>query len=188
MTFSGSKPAAIRSTSESSAGTSNSRSSGRTTSNNHGHTDSEGSTTSESEVDIPIFFPVPFEELSSIQYFSLEEQLTELTAALKEQFPRHCFIKIHGQKTQPMLVPFVGDIRSFRESSENLDWYRQSQMQRQNALPIAEVDRLLEMQETALIHTTSQAPSPACEQERAPIVITKKRAHETPIWNRGARS
>ena len=30
-------------------------------------------------VDIPIFFPVPFQELSSVQYFTLEEQLTQLT-------------------------------------------------------------------------------------------------------------
>ncbi len=55
--------------------------------------------------DVPIFIPVPFQELSYVQYFSLEEQLHEMAAALKEQFPRHCFIKIQG--TQPLLVPMV---------------------------------------------------------------------------------
>ena len=63
-------------------------------------TESEGS--GEGEADVPIFIPVPFRELSSLQYYNLEEQLTEITAALKEQYGRHCFIKIHDQKTQPL--------------------------------------------------------------------------------------
>jgi len=63
--------------------------------------------TSESESDVPIMLPVPFQELSSVQYMSTEEQLLELTAALKEQFGRHCFIKIHHRETQPLRVPFI---------------------------------------------------------------------------------
>jgi hypothetical protein len=38
------------------------------------------------EADVPIMLPVPFQELSSLQFFSNDDQLTELTAALKEQF------------------------------------------------------------------------------------------------------
>jgi hypothetical protein len=52
------------------------------------NSDSQSWSDSESETDIPIFFPVPFEELSSVQYYPLDEQLTELTAALKEQYQR----------------------------------------------------------------------------------------------------
>src|SRR5262249_35585934 len=36
--------------------------------------------------DIPILLPVPFQELSSLQFYTPEEQLLELTAALKNQF------------------------------------------------------------------------------------------------------
>lgn len=120
-------------------------------SSSSGSSESESWNDSEGEADIPIFFPVPFQELSSVQYYSLEEQLTELTAALKEQFPRHCFIKIQGQQTQPLLVPFVSGVNSFRDSTENLNWYCSWQLDKHQALPIPEIDRLLEQQETALL-------------------------------------
>lgn len=40
---------------------------------------------------IPIFFPVPFKELSSVQYYSVDEQLTQLTAALNKPVPAALF-------------------------------------------------------------------------------------------------
>ncbi len=109
---------------------------------------SESYATSESEVDIPIFVPVPFQELSSVTFYSPEEQLIELTAGLKEQYPRHCFIKIHHQKTQPMLVPFV-NMPPTRE--ENKQWYINEQFREQGALDSAAVDDLLKAQEAALL-------------------------------------
>ena len=98
-------------------------SSGSTNSNSSGYSDSESYSSSESEADIPIFFPTPFEELSSVQYYSLDEQLTELTAALKQQFQRHCFIQIRQQETQPMLVPFVEPVTTFTYNRNMLDFY-----------------------------------------------------------------
>ncbi len=95
---------------------------------------------SEGEADVPIFVPVPFKELSSVQYFSLEEQLTQLTAALKEQFPRHCFIKVHEQATQPMLVPFV---RRQYTSAKNFRWYEEKVLARIRARRAADVDHEL---------------------------------------------
>lgn len=103
---------------------------------------------SDSVADIPIFVPVPFQELSTVQYYSLEEQLVELTGALKEQYGRHCFIKIQQQKTQPLLVPMV---HSYYTTQENIDWYLAKQFSRQNALLPADVDLLLAGQEQALI-------------------------------------
>ena len=89
----------------------------------------------ESEADIPIFVPVPFQELSSIQHYTPEEQLLEFTAALKEQFPRHCFIKIHQKDTQPMLVPFV---KRFYTAAKNLAWYEERLLKAARALaPVA---------------------------------------------------
>ena len=76
-------------------------SSGSTSSTSSGFSDSDSYSTSESEADIPIFFPVPFQELSTVQYYTVEEQLTELAAALKLQFQRHCFIQIRQQKPSP---------------------------------------------------------------------------------------
>lgn len=92
---------------------------------------------SEGEADVPIFIPVPFKELSSVQYFSLDEQLTQLTAALKEQYPRHCFIKVHEQETQPMLVPFV---RRYYTSLSNRRWYVEKIFKTMRAQRAAEVD------------------------------------------------
>jgi len=120
---------------------------------------------SDSVADIPIFVPVPFQELSSVQYYSLEEQLVELTAALKEQYGRHCFIKIQQQKTQPMLVPIV---QSYFTSQANRDWYIAKQFSRQDALPPADIDRLLEGQEQALI----DAAAPPTDE---PIAVPQRK-------------
>ena len=174
-----------------SAGSAMSQTSSSSSSWSDSLSDSESFGESESAADIPIFFPVPFEEMSNLQYYSLEEQLTELTAALKEQFPRHCFIKIHGQKTQPMLVPFVGDIRSFRESDENLNWYRKWQLDRNGALSTIEVDRLLEERETALLQETAEANTESCQLLVQPAQLSfihpkRKPKHQGVIWNRAA--
>ena len=105
---------------------------GSSTSNAHGVT--------EGEADIPTIVPVPFRELSSLQTVSLDEQLWEFTAALKEQFTRHAFVKIHDQKTQPMLVPFV---KRFYSKPGNREWYIKKLYDRQNALTVDEVDRVI---------------------------------------------
>jgi TraM recognition site of TraD and TraG/Helicase HerA, central domain len=162
--------------------------SGSTSANSSGYSDSESYATSESEADIPIFFPVPFQELSSIQFHSMDEQLTELTAALKVQFQRHCFIQIRQQETQPMLVPFVEPVTTFIYNRENLDWYIQRQHNRQQALPATEIDRLLEEQETALLHEASLTSAISCTEvsEPAPIDagISRPVDPHAPIWNR----
>ena len=139
-------------------------------------------TTGESVADIPIFFPVPFEELSSVQYYTIEEQLLELTAALKEQFERHCFIKIHEEDTQPMLVPFV---KSQYTPPSSRTWYLNRLLKKEGALPAAEVDALIEANETALVkevhhHAETNRKTQASEEAAAigsddrPFRIRKK--------------
>jgi len=114
-----------------------------------GHSESFGDAfgETESEADVPILLPVPFEELSSVQYYSPEEQLLELTAALKEQYPRHCFIKVSGQVTQPLLVPFVGPRYT---PTANRQWYEGKLAIEQQALSGDEVDTLIATQEREL--------------------------------------
>jgi hypothetical protein len=109
--------------------------------------DSSAESESESEADIPVFVPVPFKELSSVQHYTPEEQILQFAAALKHQFQRHCFIKIHQKETQPMLVPFVED---FQTPPHNVEWYVDKLFAAQKALPAAEVDKLLKERDTAL--------------------------------------
>jgi Helicase HerA, central domain/TraM recognition site of TraD and TraG len=131
----------------SSMGTSTSRSSGDSYTSSSGSSGSDSWSDSESEADIPILIPVPFQELSSVQYYTLEEQLMELTAALKEQFPRHCFIKIRDEETQPLLVPLVEQKYTSKTSQQ---WYAQRLLQQHDALPAEHVDALLKEQELKL--------------------------------------
>lgn len=116
-----------------------SESSGTSSSSMQGHhsneTDFDGE--SESESDVPILLPVPFKELSSIQYFPVEEQLLQLTAALKEQFGRHCFIKIHHRQTQPLRVPLV---LSPYTSAKSLGWYTTRLLEKGGAVAALTVD------------------------------------------------
>lgn len=144
-----------------------------------GSSNSESYGDSESVADIPVFVPVPFQELSSIQYYSLEEQLTELTAALKEQYARHCFIKVPGEDTEPMLVPKVEQRYT---AEKNIRWYEDKLLFKNNALPAAEVDRLIAAQETALLQAagqiidiTPEEHQPEAEQPEPPAAGSKSK-------------
>lgn len=154
-------------------GTSESSSSGFSSMSSSGYSDSESWGDSESEADIPIFFPVPFQELSSVQYHSLDEQLTQMAASLKKQFQRHCFIQIRQQETQPLLVPFVEPVTTFLYNRNNLERYIQLQHTHQKALPAQEVDRLLDAQETALLQLAAGATTTGTviDAEFEPVLV-----------------
>ncbi len=120
-----------------------------------GHSTSASFSDMDGVADIPIFFPVPFKELSSVEHYTIDEQLWELTAALKEQFERHCFIKIRQQPTQPMLVPFV---KSFYTTKKNLDWYQDKLLSEQDALSADQIDLLIDQRDQALLKEASTEP------------------------------
>jgi hypothetical protein len=165
-------------------GRSTSDSSGSSSMSSSGSSNSDSYGDSESVADIPVFVPVPFQELSSVQYYSLDEQLTELTAALKEQYARHCFIKIPGEDTEPMLVPKV---EQFYTAEKNIRWYEDKLLAKNNALSAAEVDNLIAAQETALlkaaqgpvINVTATAEEPEPAESQGP---------DQPLWTRTSRS
>ena len=148
-------------------GTSSMRSSGSSGSDSYGD--------SESVADIPVFVPVPFSELSSLQYYTMEEQLTELTAALMEQYARHCFIKIQTDEAEPMLVPKVEQLYT---SEKSLRLYEDKLLTKNNALPAAEVDQLIEQQETALLNAIAAKAQPALEAPPLTIDVEPKPAEE----------
>ncbi len=132
----------------------------------------------ESVADIPILLPVPFEELSSVQYCTPEEQLIEVTAALKEQFPRHCFIKIGAEPTQPMLVPFV---KKEYTSPENRQWYEQRVAKKQNALSAQDVDEIISAQEQNLLNNATFSASAEVEVvKRSSKRVKRKNSLHTP--------
>jgi hypothetical protein len=122
------------------------------------------------EADVPIMLPVPFQELSSVQFYSPEEQLQELTAALKEQFGRHCFIKIHQQKTQPMRVPFV---KACEPRPGSLDWYLGEVFKNSNAIPAGVIDDELRRQQLNL----EQSP------KKSKAVVSSEDQEQGPDWS-----
>lgn len=168
-------------------GSSTGRSSADSSSSSSGYSSSESDTFSESEADIPIFIPVPFQELSSMQYYTHEEQLTELTAALKEQYPRHCFIKIQNEKTQAMLVPRV---ESYYTSPQNIHWYKDKRLAEYQALSAAETDRLIAEQETALLKAARAAQPttidvmPVTDAASGDPIPAQPSTPQSPLWTR----
>jgi len=116
------------------------------------------------EADVPIILPVPFTELSSVQFFTPEEQLLQLTAALKEQFGRHCFIKILDQKTQPMAVPFVD---TFLPRSENIEWYQDFLHKKAQATPADSVDQEIAAEHESLTKSATTSNNSQAKAETA---------------------
>jgi TraM recognition site of TraD and TraG/Type IV secretion-system coupling protein DNA-binding domain len=146
-------------------------------------TDGVSDTESESVADIPIFVPVPFQELSSVQFMPIETQLHLMTAALKEQFPRHCFIKIQQHDTEPLLVPNVEDVSVSRT---NRQWWINKSLSLASALAPEAVDGLLNEQETALLQSAGpevHSPPVAIPAEgiwtrqQSPLAASPKKIH-----------
>jgi hypothetical protein len=125
--------------------------------------------TSETEgvADIPIFVPVPFQELSSIQYYTPDEQLLELTQALKLNLQRHCFIQLPDQETQPLLVPFV---KNYYVSSKTRDNYIKVKTAELNAITPEEADRQIRQ----AVENLLQLKSPTGKNEIKAKSDTKK--------------
>jgi len=66
-------------------------------------------TQQESVADIPVLYPVPYKEVSSIETYSLEEMLWELSDRLIEQYQRHFFIRRPDKTTVAAITPHVSD-------------------------------------------------------------------------------
>jgi hypothetical protein len=136
---------------------------------------------SEGESVVPVFVPIPLQELGSEAEWSREEKVSKVAEMLKYQQERHCFIKIHNQKTQPMLVPFV---KSYYTSEANKQWYTEKLLTKHGALPSNEVDRLIESQENVLLKTATLAQ----EQNDSDPPLKKKGRATAPPKVKGGRS
>lgn len=67
------------------------------------------SSSGESVADVPILMPEPFHEVSQRAVFSRDDQIWRWSDRLMEQYQRHCYVKLPGEATVPLLVPFVQD-------------------------------------------------------------------------------
>jgi hypothetical protein len=141
---------------------------------------SESWSESEGVADIPVFVPVPYQELSSVQYYTPEEQLLELTQALKLQQQRHCFIQLPNQETQPVLVPLVED---FYVSKTNFDWYVQKLADKAGAISPEEASRQISQAQQDLLQLKSNEPEPVVE---APRTVPDDTPQPTPPVKKGA--
>ncbi len=112
-----------------------------TTSASQGESTFEAESWNEGEADIPIYHPVPFTEVSSIETYSLEEQKNRLADRLKEQYQRHYFIKRPGQQTIAAVTPFVKD---FPISPRRQEAYILDHLIKPYALSVPDIDRQLE--------------------------------------------
>lgn len=126
---------------------------------------------SEGVADIPVFVPVPYQELSSIQYYTPEEQLLELTQALKLQMQRHCFIQLPNQETQPLLVPIV---KTPYLSEKNLIRYVEIIAEKNQALTMDEADREILQDGLNLLQLENTPPDASREIPSEPAKPTQK--------------
>jgi len=151
------------------------------------HSTSQSHAETEGETVVPVWVPMPIQELGSEAEASRETKLSRVAQLLKEQMQQHCFIKLGTEITQPLLVPFVKD---YGLSEQTLLEYQREVYKQQGALPAADVDRLLETSHRKFLAAASQTidVSPRDEfgtSQALPQKATRKEtSEERQIWNR----
>ena len=131
---------------------------------------------------MPVWVPIPIQELGSEAEWSREEKVSKVAEMLKHQQERHCFIKLDTENTQPLKIPFV---RDYSQSSEYLLEYEKAVYQTQGAIAGPEVDNLLTQNEDRFLAVASDRKlldrsSNVMAGGLAPVTQSKKLiAHKT---------
>lgn len=144
---------------------------------------------SEGETTVPVWVPIPIQELGSEAEWSRDEKVSKVAEMLKCQQQRHCYIKLDNEKTQPLKIPFVKD---YSHPEENLLEYEQAVYREQGALPANQVDQLIAENEQKFLITAQEALGlhPAVdievrevieevEQSKKPTSQTRRRSKPT---------
>jgi hypothetical protein len=98
---------------------------------------------------VPVWVPIPKQELMSETEWTVEEKRLKIAQMLKYQAERHCYINFDEPGgTQPLCVPFVD---APAVSALRFGQYEELVCKKQEALPAAEVDRLLGESEAQFI-------------------------------------
>ena len=95
---------------------------------------------SQGESEVPVWVPIPVQELTTEAEWSREEKVSKVAEMLKYQQERHCFIKLDTEPTQPLKVPFV---REYFHSDSDLLEYERAVYDEQQAVSAANADLLL---------------------------------------------
>src|ERR671931_1555117 len=149
--------------------TSEARSSSDSRSASQSSASSEASSESESEV--PILIPVFGEELSSVQFRSIEEQQFRAKQRIMFQPDRHATVRVRGMREPVGII--TPDVKSGRVSSEALEAYRREQLAKWPfSLSYEAYRRLAERKKTLEIAAPAREPEPASYKRR----IAKPRA------------
>jgi hypothetical protein len=128
---------------------------------------------------VPVWVPIPVQELGSESEWSREEKVSKVAEMLKFQMRQHCFIKLDEELTQPMKIPFV---KTYPLSQESLLEYEQAIYNRQGAIPAEEVDRLLEENKSRFLSAAGVIDiTPASEPQLE--TITSERSKKSPRKN-----
>jgi hypothetical protein len=145
----------------------------RSESSARGGSTTETQSQSSGESIVPVWVPIPIQELGSEAEWSREEKVSRVAEMLKTQQQRHCFIKLDTVKTQPLQIPFVKDSAL---SQTRLAEYEQEVYTEQGALDGTAVDILLQNSEArflAAAHETIDV-TPAAELEPAAPLLKAK--------------
>lgn len=130
----------------------------------------------DSETEVPVFVPIPVQELSSETEWTREEKLSKIAEMLKCQQQRHCFIKLDTEKTQPLKVPLV---REHGVSPASLAEYEEAVYKTQGALPAAQVDALLAQSEQKFLGPAEKPPT-RTSRKTAPMLESTQPSLQTP--------
>ena len=151
--------------------TSEARSSSDSRSASQSTASSEASSESESEV--PILIPVFGQELTSVQFRSIEEQRFRAQQRIMFQPDRHATVRVRGMR-EPVMIITPEVMRSSRVSTEALEAYRREQLAKWPfSLSYEEAHRrLAERKKTLEIAAPAREPEPASYKRR----VTKPRA------------
>ena len=103
---------------------------------------------SESETVVPVFVPIPTQELTTEAEWSREEKASRVAEMLKYQLEQHCFLKIDTEETQTLKVPFIDE---GAVSDDLLTEYQEELYSVQGARSGQEVDVLLEQSEAKFL-------------------------------------
>jgi hypothetical protein len=154
--------------------TSDVRSSSDSRSASYSHAASE--TYSESESEVPILIPVFGEELSSVQFRSLEEQRFRAQQRIMFQPDRHA-LRVRGMKEPVGIV--TPDVTGSCVSEEALEEYRQEQLAKWPfSLSYEEAHRrLMEWKKTLSIAAPAREPEPTSYKRRVKKPRATMKAH-----------
>jgi len=133
--------------------------SSQSTSDFSSESESQGESYFEStgESDVPVWVPIPVQELTTESEWTREEKVSKVVEMLKYQQERHCFIKLDNEPTQPLRIPFV---REYSQSDKTLLEYERAVYDEQQAVSAADADLLLVQSERKFLQAaTNQTPA-----------------------------